>query len=46
MHYVSFNTIAHGMLLDPPFTEVRAEDFQPGGRLFDAPGPGAPPPRA
>ena len=43
MHYVSFNTIAHGMMLDPPFTDVRAEDFQPDGRLFDAPGPGAPP---
>ena len=44
MHYVSFNTIAHGMLLQPPFTDVRAEDFRPGGRLADAPGPGAPPP--
>jgi hypothetical protein len=46
MHYVSFNTVAHGMMLDPPFTDMRAEDFQPGGRLFDAPGPGAPPPRS
>jgi hypothetical protein len=43
MHYVSFNTVAHGMMLDPPFVDVRAEDFRPGGRLADAPGPGAPP---
>jgi hypothetical protein len=46
MHYVSFNTVAHGMMLDPPFSDVRAEDFRPGGRLFDAPGPGAGPPSA
>jgi alkylhydroperoxidase/carboxymuconolactone decarboxylase family protein YurZ len=44
MHYVSFNTIAHGMMLEPPFVDVRASDFQPGGRLASAPGPGAPPP--
>ena len=44
MHYVSFNTIAHGMMLDPPFTDVRAEDFRAGGRLANTPGPGAPPP--
>ena len=25
--YESFNTIAHGMMLDPPFTDVRAGDF-------------------
>ena len=43
MHYVSFNTIAHGMMLDPPFTDMRAEDFRPGGQHFDAPGPGARP---
>ncbi len=43
MHYVSFNTIAHGMLLDPPFTDMRTNDFQTGGRLANAPGPGAPP---
>jgi hypothetical protein len=42
MHYVSFNTIAHGMMLDPPFNDMRAEDFRPGGRLANAPGPGAP----
>jgi alkylhydroperoxidase/carboxymuconolactone decarboxylase family protein YurZ len=46
MHYVSFNTIAHGMMLDPPFTDVRAADFQADGRLLNAPGPGAPPPSA
>jgi hypothetical protein len=44
MHYVSFNTIAHGMMLEPPFVDVRAIDFLRGGRLVDAPGPGAPPP--
>jgi hypothetical protein len=41
MHYVAFNTISHGMMLEPPFTDVRAEDFRPGGRLANAPGPGA-----
>ena len=41
MHHVSFNTIAHGMMLEPPFVDVRAADFQPGGRLASAPGPGA-----
>jgi len=45
MHYVSFNTIAHGMMLDAPFVDVRAEDFLSGGRYENAPGPGAPPPR-
>lgn len=39
MHYVSFNTIAHGMMLEPPFDDMRAEDFQSGGRLSDAPRP-------
>jgi hypothetical protein len=34
--------IAHGMMLDPPFVDVRAADFRPGGRLVNAPGPGAP----
>ncbi len=42
MHYASFNTVAHGMMLEPPFTDIRADDFQPGGRLAGAPGPGAP----
>ena len=28
MHYVSFNTVAHGMMLGPPFENMRAEDFQ------------------
>jgi hypothetical protein len=44
MHYVPFNTIAHGMMLEPQFVDVGASDFQPGGRLVNAPGPGAPPP--
>ena len=46
MHYVSFNTVAHGMMLAPPFNDVRAEDFQPGGGLADAPRAGAAPPSA
>ena len=33
MHYVAFNTIAHGMMLEPPLTDMRADDFRPGGRL-------------
>ena len=41
MHYVSFNTIAHGMMLDAPFSDMRAEDFRYGGRLANAPGPGS-----
>jgi hypothetical protein len=41
MHFVAFNTVARGMMLEPPFTEMRAADFSPGGRLADAPGPGA-----
>jgi hypothetical protein len=39
MHYVSFNTVAHGMMLKPPFEDMRAQDFQPDGRLADAPRP-------
>lgn len=31
MHYVSFNTIAHGMRLDPPVTDMKASDVAPGG---------------
>ncbi len=27
MHHVSFNTISHGMLLEPARTEMRAADF-------------------
>jgi hypothetical protein len=27
MHYVSFNAISHGMLLEPSMTEMRAADF-------------------
>ncbi|MGE0351553.1 hypothetical protein [Hydrogenophaga sp.] len=33
MHYVSFNTIAHGMRLDAPFAHLTASDFVPGGPL-------------
>lgn len=33
MHYVSFNTIAHGMRLAPPVAEIRASDVAPGGPL-------------
>jgi alkylhydroperoxidase/carboxymuconolactone decarboxylase family protein YurZ len=29
MHYVSFNTISHAMLLEPARTEMRAVDFTP-----------------
>jgi alkylhydroperoxidase/carboxymuconolactone decarboxylase family protein YurZ len=39
MHYVSFNTVAHSMTLEPPFTDVRAADFQSGGQFANAPGP-------
>lgn len=33
MHYVSFNTIAHGMRLDPPFALMDSTDVEPGGRF-------------
>lgn len=33
MHYVSFNTIAHGMRLEPPVSGITAADVAPGGRL-------------
>lgn len=33
MHYVSFNTIAHGMRLDAPVAEITATDVGAGGRL-------------
>lgn len=33
MHYVSFNTIAHGMRLDSPMADLRAADVEPGGRF-------------
>jgi hypothetical protein len=33
MHYVSFNTIAHGMRLDAPVAEITASDFGSGGHL-------------
>lgn len=36
MHYVSFNTIAHGMRLHPPVAEMTAADVAPGGALEQA----------
>jgi hypothetical protein len=33
MHYVSFNTIAHGMRLDPPMADMIAADVATGGRF-------------
>jgi hypothetical protein len=40
MYYVSFNTIAHGMRLDPPMTDMTAGDVAPGGRFEQyLPGP-------
>lgn len=33
MHYVSFNTIAHGMRLDAPCAGMTAADCVPGGRF-------------
>jgi hypothetical protein len=33
MHYVSFNTIAHGMRLDPPMADMTTADVAPGGRF-------------
>lgn len=33
MHFVSFNTIAHGMRLEAPFSEMTAADVAPGGRF-------------
>lgn len=33
MHFVSFNTISHGMRLEAPFSEMTAADVAPGGRF-------------
>jgi hypothetical protein len=33
MHFVSFNTIAHGMRLKAPYDGMGAADLAPGGRL-------------
>lgn len=33
MHYVSFNTIAHGMRLEAPVEGITAADVLPGGKL-------------
>jgi len=41
MHYVSFNTIAHGMRLEPPVSEITAADVSPGGPLEHIVPPGA-----
>lgn len=35
MHYVAFNTIAHGMRLEAPMAGLTASDFVPGGPLED-----------
>ncbi len=43
MHYVSFNTIAHGMRLEAPFSDMTAADVAPGGR-FEHLLPGGRPP--
>lgn len=45
MHYVSFNTIAHGMRLDAPCSDMKAADVAPGGR-FERYLPGGRPPSA
>jgi len=42
MHYVSFNTIAHGMRLDAPFSDMTSAAVAPGGR-FEHLLPGEPP---
>lgn len=45
MHYVSFNTIAHGMRLDAPISDMTAGDVAPGGRFERyLPGGRLPPP--
>jgi hypothetical protein len=41
MHYVSFNTIAHGMRLEPPVAEITSADVAPGGRWEHIIPPGA-----
>ena len=45
MHYVSFNTVAHGMRLDAPMSDLVASDVAPGGR-FEHLLPGGRPPSA
>jgi hypothetical protein len=46
MHYVSFNTIAHGMRLDAPFSDMTADDVAPDGRFEHLLPGGRPPARA
>lgn len=41
MHYVSFNTIAHAMRLEPPVAEITAADVAAGGPLEHILPPGA-----
>jgi hypothetical protein len=33
MHYVSFNTVAHGMRLEAPVANITAADVVPGGPI-------------
>lgn len=42
MHSLSFNTVAHGMRLEPPMENLSADDFAAGGRFENMPGPGRP----
>jgi len=50
MHYVYFNTIAHGMRLDAPFSkpfsDMTSPDIAPGGRFEHVLPGGRPPPGA
>lgn len=41
VHYVSFNTIAHGMRLESPMSELAASDVAPGARFAHLVPPGA-----
>jgi hypothetical protein len=41
MHYVSFNTVAHGMRLEAPVADITAADVAPGGPLEHIVPPGA-----
>jgi hypothetical protein len=46
MHYVSFNTIAHGMRLEAPFAAMTAADVAPGGQFEHLLPIGPPPSRS
>ena len=41
MHSLSFNTVAHGMRVPPPYDNLSASDFESGGRLAGTSGPPA-----